>query len=90
VTSSDALVPDPLISDRQFARFNHLDLSELENEELTDELHALRPLLRGLPPEHWIRQRVLKLEHELAKRRGDISFRSSGRPKPKPAEGVKL
>ncbi len=66
----DILVPDRFSSDRQCARFYHLDLSELEDTELIDELNALRPLLWGLPGDHWFRARVSKLEHELAKRRG--------------------
>lgn len=86
----DVLIPDPLNSDRQYARFYHLDLSDLEDIELTDELNYLRPLLWGLPADHWLRERVRELEKELSKRRGDTSFRSSGQRKPKPAEGVKL
>lgn len=89
-TSSDTLIPDPLLSDRQCERFYHYDIPSLEDIELTDELYALRPLLWGLPAKHWLKERVSRLEHELAKRRGDTSFRSSGQPKPKPAEGIKL
>jgi len=90
MTDWDALVPDPLVSDRQYDRFYHLDLSELEDMELTDGLNYLRPLLRGLDPQHWFRERVGMIEAELRKRRGDTTYRSSGQRKPKPAEGVKL
>ena len=45
----DALVPDPLISDRQYDSFYHLDLAELSNTELQDELYFRRPLLWRLP-----------------------------------------
>lgn len=86
----DAFLPDPLSNDQQFARFYHLDVPELEDIELTDELYALRPLLWGLLPEHWLRERVKALEAELAKRRGDIRYKPSRHQKPKPAEGVKL
>ena len=44
MTSFDALVPDPLASDRQYARFYHQDICQLDNVELADELHALRVL----------------------------------------------
>ena len=66
---TDILVPDLLQSDRQYERFYHLDLPELEDLELTDELYALRPLLWGLPADYWFRQRVTMLEKELQKRR---------------------
>lgn len=88
--SSNVLIPDPLDTDRQYARFYHLDLSELEDSELTDELHYLRPLLWGLDPQHWLRERVQMLEKELAKRRGAARYEPSRQRKPKPAEGVRL
>jgi len=85
----DVLIPDPLSSDQQYTRFYHLDLPELEDTELTDELYALRPLLWGLPPEHWLRERVKALEAEMIKHRGNTSqFRA--RTKPELAKGVKL
>lgn len=86
----DILIPDPLSSDQQYTRFHHLDLTELEDTELTDELYALRPILWGLPADHWLRERVRALEKESYKRRGDAGHKFSGRQKPKPAEGVKL
>ena len=85
----DILIPDPLSSDQHFARFYHLDLPELEDIELTDELYALRPLLWGLPTDHWLRERVTRLEAELIKRKANIFHEFRGRPKPKLAEGVK-
>lgn len=66
----DALIPEPFSSDQQYARFYHLNLSELGDIELTDELHYLWPLLWGLPPEHWLRERVKALEAEISRRRG--------------------
>jgi len=86
----DALVPNPLISDRQYHCFHHLDICELGDMELTDELYALRPLLWGLPEDHWLRERVHRLEGEIAKRDLNMKYRTSIRPKPKPAEGVTL
>ncbi|MFC1980260.1 hypothetical protein ACFLVS_05385 [Chloroflexota bacterium] len=87
---TDIFVPDPLQSDRQYERFYHLDLSGLEDRELTDELYALRPLLWGLDSSHWLRERVKALEAEISKRRGAARFEPSRQQKPKPAEGVKL
>jgi len=64
------LTPNPINSDVEYARFHHLDLENLEDTELRDELYALRPLLWGLSPDNWLRDRVKTLERELAKRRG--------------------
>ena len=89
MASSDALVPDPLMSDRQYNRFYHLDLPELEDDELLDELWALRPHLWGLDAEHWLRERVMMLEQELSKRQRDTRYKFS-KPKSKSAEGVRL
>lgn len=86
----DALIPDPFASDKQYLRYHHLDLIELEDTELKNELYALRPLLWGLPGDHWLRERVKMLEAEVSKRRGNTSHEFSERPKPKLAEGVKL
>ena len=62
------LIPDPISSDKQYARFHHLDIEGFEDFELVDELYALRPLLWGLPSDHWLRKRVAALESELRKR----------------------
>ena len=83
----DLLIPDPLFSDRQYARFYHLDLLELEDTELTEELYALRPLLWRLEANHWLRERVKAIESEISKRRHN-TYEFRGRPKL--AEGVKL
>ena len=86
----DVIIPDPLSSDRQYERFCHFDIPNLEDTELVDELYALRPLLWRLPAEHWLRERVKALEAELIKHRGSTGNEFRGQPKPKPAEGVKL
>jgi len=67
----DALIPNPLASDRQYERFYCLDISGLEDMELTDELNYLRAHLWGLPPIHWARERVFLLEEEMKKRKGN-------------------
>jgi hypothetical protein len=83
------IVPDPLYSDRQYARFHNLDLLGCEDTELLDELSTLRPLLFGLPAAHWLRQRVGAIESELKRRRyRQPEFKAP--PKPRHAEGVRL
>lgn len=86
----DILVPDPLLNDRQYERLYHFDIPSLGDVELTDELNYLRPLLWGLPPDHWLRERVRMLDAERIKRRGATRYEFSKQPKPKPAEGVML
>lgn len=86
----DALIPNPLMTDRQYDRFYHLDLTELRDTELQDEIDFLRPLLWGIPDDHWLRERVNKLEAEIVKRRGYIRADFAKQLKPKRAEGVKL
>jgi len=63
------LVPSPLSSDHEYYRFHHIDLPDLDDTHLTDELYYLRPCLWGTPPDHWLRERVARLESELRKRR---------------------
>ncbi len=85
----DILIPDPLSSDKQFVRFYHLDVPELEDSELADEYHYFRAHLFRLPADDWLRERVARLEAELIKRKVNIFHEFRGRPKPKLAEGVK-
>lgn len=84
------LTPDPLDSDRQYARFYHLDLPSLDNTEVKDEFYTLRSCLWKLPPDHWLRERVKALNAELYKRRGNTGYDFREKPKPKLAEGVIL
>ncbi len=86
MTNHDNLTPDPCSSDRQYHRFCHLDLPDLEDFELTDEIYYLRSVLWGSPIDHWCRQRVMALETEISKRRGYTRIIS----RPKLAEGVQL
>lgn len=62
------LVPNPLDTDLQFARFHHLDVPCSDDMQLIDELDHLRVRLWGLPPDHWLRERVRILKNELRKR----------------------
>ena len=64
------LVPDPSDSEAQYCRYYHLDIVSLDDSDILDELHALRPLLWWkLPDDDWLRERIKTLETELAKRR---------------------
>ena len=62
-------IPDPLNSESEYARFNHFDIPELDNSELTDELNYVKAHLWGVPRDDWQRQRVKVLETELRNRR---------------------
>ena len=86
----NVIIPDPLVSYQQCCRFYHWDIASLERGELLDEFYALRPLLWGLPPDDWLRERIAKLEAELIKRQGNAGNEFRSQPKPKLAEGVKL
>lgn len=88
--SINAIIPNPFSSLEQYERYWHLDLTQLEDDNLTDELHALRPLLWGLPDDHWLRTRVRMLEAEMVKRKINISQEFRVQPKPKLAKGVTL
>jgi len=64
------LIPDPFETAEEHLRYYHEDIPSLDDSDITDELHALRPLLWWkLPGDDWLRQRVRMLEIELAKRR---------------------
>lgn len=84
---SNYLIPDPLQSDRQFTRFYHQDIPNMETEDLIDELNHLRAHLFGEPKASWLRGRVRALEAETSKRRGNTDYKFS---RPKLAGGVKL
>jgi hypothetical protein len=59
------IIPDPMRSIQQFVRYNHLDIPDLNDDELQAELWSLRSLLYLLPPEkQWIRDRVRELGKE--------------------------
>lgn len=85
----DDLIPDPISSDRQYCRFYHLDLSGLDDMELTDELNRLLTLLWGAPPNHWLRERVSRLESEL-RTRHIVNSEPGRQQKPKPTGVIPL
>lgn len=68
MVARDGLIPDPLKSRQQYDRYYHHDIPGLNDTTLTDEIHALRPLLWGLDSVHWLRERVKALEAELTVR----------------------
>jgi len=59
------ITPNPLSSDVEYRRYYHFDIPYLELDDLQDELYALRPVLWGLPPTHWLRERVKILERPI-------------------------
>ena len=64
------LVPDLNDSEAQCYRFYHWDIPNLDDNDIMDEVHALRPLLWWkLEGDDWLQERVRMLEAELAKRR---------------------
>ena len=88
---TNPLIPNPLENDSQYNRYYHYDISHTELSDLWDELHALRPLLWGLPQDDWLRQRLRELENEVAKRKYGDKQPAKAKPKPKRlVEGVKL
>jgi hypothetical protein len=87
------LIPDPLNSDAEYARFHFLDIPELDNIELRDELNYIKALLWGIPAEHWLRERVRQLETEITRRKYSDSQLPQAKPKARPkrlAGGVRL
>ena len=99
-----ALIPDPLYSDREYERFYHYDITNMETGDLLCELCSTRCQLWLLKSDRfarmlglfeqsrriaWLQERILRIEAELRKRRyATREIRSQ--PKPKLAEGVKL
>ena len=76
---ADKRVPDPLASSKEYARFYHLGLCELENSEIVEELDYLKPLLYGEPEDSWLRQRVARLEAEIQRRQEPKARHAGGR-----------
>jgi len=83
------LIPEPLNSLEQYYHFHHLDIPELEDDELIDEFNYLRTRLWRLPAQHWVRQRVAMLESEL-KRRQITNYEPKSRGKLKPTGVIPL
>ena len=89
MTISPNFVPNPLNSDRQYARFSHHDLADSEGSELIEELWFIRPCLWGLPADAWLRERHQVLQGELRKRQWREAEYKARKILPK-AEGVQL
>ena len=66
------LIPDPLQSDKQYAKFHHLDIPDMKIEKLEAEFYYLQAHIYRLSNDAyiWVRQRVTNLQAELRKRRG--------------------
>ena len=69
------LIPDPNDSEAQYCRYYHLDIPGLDDTDIIDELHALRPLLWWkLAGDGWLRERVGLLESELRRRKAGVRY----------------
>jgi hypothetical protein len=100
----DTLIPNPLNSDREYNRYYHHDLAGIETGDLLCELCSTRCQLWLLKSDRfarvlglfeqgrrveWLRERILRIEVELRRRRYAI-WEVRSQPKPKLAEGVRL
>jgi hypothetical protein len=98
------LIPDPLYSDREYERFYHYDITNMETGDLLCELCSTRCqlwLLKSGRFAHmigffeqsrrveWLSGRISRIEVELSKRRY-VTREARSQPKPKLAEGVRL
>ena len=76
------LAPNPLESDTEYNRYYHHDLPGMDITALHDELYALRPMLWGLGPDDWLRERVRYLEYWIEQHQA-TGDHSPARPAPK-------
>jgi hypothetical protein len=84
------LVPDPIVSDKQFNRYYHHDLPEFKDEEIWDELNYLRARLWGLDSQHWLRKRVKALETQMRVRQVYTPYKAPNERKSDVVKGVIL
>ena len=101
---SSISIPNPLDSDREYLRYYHYDLVDMEIGDLLCELCAARCQLWLLKSDRfahilgffeqqrrirWLKERISRIEAELRKRRYAVQGTRS-QSKPKLAEGVIL
>jgi len=99
---SSILIPNLLDSDKEYQRYHHLDLVDMETGDLLCELTANRYRLWLLRKSEgiigiyerkqriaWLEERIYRIEAELKKRRY-ATWEVRSQPKPKLAEGVSL
>ena len=101
---SSILIPNPLDSDKEYQRYHHRDLADMDIGDLLDELYSRRCQLWLLKSDRfsrmvspfeqrrrteWLRERISRIETELRKRRY-VAREARSQPKPKLAEGVIL
>lgn len=70
--------PDPRRCDtaESFARFHHADVRDLDNEALEDERFLARFRRACDPaPSDWLRERIVRLDAEAARRRKLVAVR---------------
>ncbi len=63
------LIPNPMQSESQWLRFNHLDLEIMDNGELWSELRFIEARLWELPEDHWLRERASQIREEIKARK---------------------
>lgn len=101
---SSISIPNPLDSDKEYLRYYHYDLADMEIEDLLCELCATRCQLWLLKSDRfarivglfeqgrrieWLRERISRIEIELKKRRY-ATQETRSQPKSKLAKGVTL
>jgi hypothetical protein len=58
-----------MYSAQKYARFYHLDIPDLSDEDLSTEFYSLRSMLYWLPPNKmWIAERIKELGKEYGRR----------------------
>lgn len=97
-------IPNPFDSDKEYQRYHHYDLADMEMGDLQCELFAVRYHLWLLKSERsahilgfheqkrrvaWHRERISRIEAELSKCKY-ATRQPRGQFKPRLAEGVKL
>ena len=97
-------IPNPFDSDKEYLRYYHYDLVDMEVEDLLCELCAGRCQLWLLKSDRftrilgsfeqgrraqWLRERISRIETELRERRY-ATQEARSQPKPKLAKGVTL
>jgi len=101
---SSILIPNPFDSDKEYQRYHHYDLADMETEDLLCELGSTRYRLWLLKYGRfarvfssfeqrqrlkWYRERISRIKVELGKRRY-VPRETRSQPKPKLSQGVKL
>ena len=68
MSDSRPMVPDPLTSDREAARFYHKDIPDLSVEQMQSERIKILIILSDSTRQSWERERLAELDDELRHR----------------------